>query len=397
MNDDGSIQMDPQSKNPRNRMRCLLVVPSLIRAGAETQAVDLANGLAARGHTIHLCSFEPQIDQRGRLSDEVQFHHVQRKFKFDLSLISKVAGIIDREGINVVQGVMEFATLVAWLAAKLSDSKPPVVAAIHTTINRGPKQEMHGRLVYRRMLRRLPAVVFVCEHQRDHWIKKYPELLRTSTVVHNGVSPESFRRVDFAEQARQLRADLSISADTFVISCIAGFRPEKGHKLLIDAFSRNHENTCLVFAGDGDLRPEMEAYAEAAGLKNRTRFLGNIPDTRPLIVASNATVLASTAVETFSMAMLESMALGVPMIAPRIGGLPEAIIDGETGLLFPVGDSSALATCIQSVVENDSEAARMGQSAERKVSEEFTFEKMVAGSERVLITTMHTIERSRDL
>ena len=71
------------------------------------------------------------------------------------------------------------------------------------------------------------------------------------------------------------------------------------------------------------------------------------------------------------------------MIAPRIGGLPEAIIDGDTGLVFPVGDSSTLAGCMQAVVEKPSEAARMGRSALLKVTEAFTLEKMVTGSERV--------------
>ncbi|MCZ6680910.1 MAG: glycosyltransferase, partial [Candidatus Poribacteria bacterium] len=151
----------------------------------------------------------------------------------------------------------------------------------------------------------------------------------------------------------------------------------------IEAFSQVQGNAYLVFAGDGELRPIMESYAAAAGLNRRTRFLGNIPDTRPLIAASNATVLASTAVETFSMAMLESMAMGVPMIAPRIGGLPEAIIDGDTGLVFAIGESSTLASCMRSVVERPSAAARMGASAELKVTQSFTLEKMVRGSERV--------------
>lgn len=376
------------SSNPSNAMNCLIVVPSLIRAGAETQAVDLANGLAARGHSVHLCSFESQLDQRGRVSDEVRFHHLQRHSKFDPSLISRMAALIDSERINIVQGVLQFATLVAWLAAGRSSSKPPVVAAIHTTINRNQKQELFDRLLYRRMLRRLPAVVFVCDHQREHWIRKYPELEASSTVVHNGVAPEHFRHGDYEESAQQLRATLSIPDNAIVFACIAAFRPEKGHRLLIDAFSQVQGSPYLVFAGDGGLRPTMEKYAAAAGLKAYTRFLGNIPDTRPLIAASDATVLASMAVETFSMAMLESMAMGVPMIAPRIGGLPEAIIDGDTGLLFPIGDASALARSLQSVVERPLEATRLGHSAERKVVEEFTLAKMVAASERVLIKTL---------
>lgn len=388
MNDAADEQEDCQPRPAPHTMNCLIVVPSLIRAGAETQAVQLANGLAARGHCVHLCSFESELGLRGRVSDEVQFHHLQRKFKYDLSLISRLARLIDRERIDIVQGVLQFATLIARLAAGRSDSKPPVVAAVHTTITRGLKDELIDRLLYRRLLRRLPAIVFVCENQRDHWISKYPELTPLSTVVHNGVAPESFRRDDFAKSAQHLRTNLCIPEDACVFACIAAFRIEKGHKILIEAFSKIAGNAYLVFAGDGELRAGIEAYAAAAGLTARTRFLGNIEDTRPLVGASNATVLASTAVETFSMAMLESMAMSVPMIAPRIGGLPEAIIDGDTGLLFPIGDSSALACCMQYVVKQPPEAVRMGRSAEQKVAQHFTLAKMVAGSERVLRDTL---------
>ena len=260
----------------------------------------------------------------------------------------------------------------------------PVVAGVHTTINRGLKQEVQDRIIYRRMLQRLPAVIFVCRHQRDHWIRKYPELQRLATVVYNGVEPQRFCQQEFMAVAGQLRAELEVPEGAFVLSCIAAVRPEKGHKLLLDAFAQVDPVPFLVFAGDGALRGEVQRYARSLGLERRTRFLGNIPDTRPLVAASNATVLASTAVETFSMAMLESMAMGVPMIAPRIGGLPEAIVHGETGLLFPVGNVRLLADCIQSLVNSPSEAARMGIAAESKVKSEFTLAEMIFGTERVL-------------
>lgn len=397
MNEKSTNRREPQLTGGSRRMNCLIVVPSLMRAGAETQAVDLANGLAALGHSVHLSSFESQLEQRCRLSNNVQFHHLQRMSKYDRTLISRLSTVIDKEKIEIVQGVMQFATLIARLAARQSSLKPLVVAAVHTTVNRDLKQEMFDRLLFRRILRNLPAVIFVCDHQRAHWIKKYPELERSSVVIHNGVAPERFRRDNFANSARKLRATLSIPDEAVVFACIAAFRPEKGHKILIDAFAQVKGDAWLVFAGDGELRSTTESYAVEAGVGHNTRFLGNIPDTRPLIAASTATVLASTAVETFSMAMLESMAMGVPMIAPRIGGLPEAIVDGATGLLFPIGDSSALARCMQSLVESPSKSAAMGRDAERKVAEEFTLEKMAAGSERVLMSTLNEIARGRNL
>lgn len=375
---------------PPGAFRCLIVVPALIRAGAETQAIDLANGLAERGHAIHLCSFEPQLDQRDRVSDRVRFHHVLRRSKYDWTLVERLAALIDRERIDVVLGVLQFATLAGWLASRRSQRKPAVVAAVHTTINRGMKEELHDRLLYRRMLRSLPAVVFVCEHQRNHWIRKYPELAPLSRVVHNGVPPERFCRGDFAQAGSELRRRLGIPDDDFVFASIAAFRPEKGHRLLLDAFAEVRDNAWLVLAGEGDLRAGMEAHARDAGVGDRVRFLGSIPDPRPLIAASNATVLASTAVETFSMAMLESMAMGVPMIAPRIGGLPEAIVPEETGLLFPVGDAAALAARMRHLAGEPSKAAAMGRRARQKIADRFTFARMVTGTERVLAEALPT-------
>jgi glycosyltransferase involved in cell wall biosynthesis len=365
-------------------MNCLILVPSLMRAGAETQAVDLANGLSSGGLGVHLCCFESRLDQRGRLLDTVKFHYIRRVRKYDFALVTGIAELIDREGIDLVLGVMQFAAFVAWLASRQSARQPAIVAALHTTINRGAKEKLQDRLIYRRILRRLPAVVFVCDYQRDYWTKKYPELKPLARVIHNGVDISRLRRDDFTVLANKLRSDLGISRVAFVFACIAAFRPEKGHLLLIKAFSQMPPDTYLLLAGDGPVRVAVEAAVRAAGLTNRVRFLGNVEDVRPVIVASNATVLPSTAVETFSMAMLESMALEVPMIASTIGGVAEAITHRETGLLCSPGNSGSLANQMQFLVERPAEAEKLGRAASGKISHCFTLEKMVLGYQAVV-------------
>jgi glycosyltransferase involved in cell wall biosynthesis len=230
--------------------------------------------------------------------------------------------------------------------------------------------------------------VFVCEHQRDHWMEKYPEFRPLATVVHNGVDPAHFQRADFEDAARNLRRELGIRQNAFVFSCLAAFRREKGHELLIKAVAQTPPGTFLILAGDGERRPDIEAAVYRSGLNERVRFLGNVADVRPVIVASDATVLASTAVETFSMAMLESMALGVPMIAPRIGGLAEAIIPGETGLLFPVGDVARLAEGMRMMISERDRTQDMGRQANAKVFRNFTSDLMIRKSERVLIEVL---------
>jgi glycosyltransferase involved in cell wall biosynthesis len=373
-------------------MKCLIVVPSLRRAGAETQAIDLANGLSSNGHEVHVCCFELQLDQRDRLTDIVRFHHVRRSAKYDISLVAGIAEIIDRERIEIVQGIMQFSVLVAWMAARRSARRPPVVAAIHTTTNRGLKEELQDRLIYRWILRRLPVVLFVCDYQRDYWIERYPELRRQARVVHNGVDPSRFRRDEFVVPARELRADLGIAEAAFVFASIAAFRPEKNHRLLIAAFSQLPTGSYLLLAGDGGERRAIEDAVRENAVTERVRFLGIVRDVRPVIVASNATVLPSTS-ETFSMAMLESMALEVPMIASAIGGLPEAIIHQETGLLCTSGDAESLAMQMRFLFKHQSDARRLGRAAAAKVAQCFTLERMVAGNEAVLAEVLAAARR----
>jgi glycosyltransferase involved in cell wall biosynthesis len=366
-------------------MRCMVVVPSLRRAGAETQAVDLVNGLADRGHEVHLCTFESELDQLDRVGSNVQFHKIVRRGKYNFSFVSGVARIIDDRHIQVVQGVLMFAILAASLAKLRTHTKPVVIGGVHTTVNRGFKQEVQDRLIYRRVLRRLDAIAFVCENQARHWIGKYPEIESLSRVIYNGIDPSRFRRETFASATASSRNGLQIPHDAVVFTCVAGFRREKGHRLLIKAFSQLDDRAYLLLAGDGEERRDIESLAMQLGIAHRVRFLGVVKDVRPIIASSNATILASTAVETFSMAMLESMALSVPVIAPRIGGLSEAIDHQITGLLFPVGDVDSLSACMAKIVKDTAFAQSMGAAAERKVSGSFTLSQMIDQSESLMM------------
>jgi glycosyltransferase involved in cell wall biosynthesis len=357
-------------------------VPSLKRAGAETQAIDLANGLSANGHDISLFCFEPEIDQRDRLSSEVRFFHAQRRWKYDLGFVKSLASILEREKIEIVHGVMQFASLVGWLAIQRSRVKPCLISALHTTENRGLKEEFLDRIIFRRILSRSSIVAFVCEHQKAHWVRKYPELEERSCVIYNGVDLEKFSPGTWQPRRNQLRQQFEISEDEFVFSCIAAFRPEKGHDILIDAFEPLAGSAILMLAGDGDLRRATERLVQQKGIGDSVRFLGNLPDVRPLLAVSDATILASTAVETFSIAMLESMAMGVPMIAPRIGGLQEAIVDGETGLLFEIWDRTGLERNLRSLIECRQRTQSMGRAAQERVRQLFTIGQMVAQTEK---------------
>jgi glycosyltransferase involved in cell wall biosynthesis len=361
-----------------------VTVPSLIRAGAEIQAVSLANGLSTRSNTVHLCSLSDRNDLRDRIGGAVTVHTFPRRSKFDRAPLGHMRSVVDEARIDVILGVMQFAAMVSWLASIRTYRKPPVVVGIHTTINVGLKEELQDRLIYRQILQRLPGIVFVCQNQREHWLRKFPELKDRAHVIYNGIDLDRYRRDGLERSALEVRDRLEIPADATVFTCVAAFRPEKGHENLLRSFSRLDANAYLILVGDGVLRERIMRTAEELGINDRLRLVGNIPDVRPTIVASNATVLASTSVETFSLAMLESMALGVPMIATRIGGASEAIQDHENGLLCAPGDVAALAGHLRWIAEHRPEARSLGCEAARTARRRFGVDTMIANYEQVL-------------
>jgi glycosyltransferase involved in cell wall biosynthesis len=366
-------------------IKVLFIIPSLRRAGAETQVVDLVNGLDPDIFNVHLLTFQPHLDQLDRIDRErVSFHHVQRKGKLDLAIVRKVAELIDRYSINIVHATLQYSLLYGWLGRLYARRNPAIVAAIHTTISADRKEELQNRLVYQWLLRRCNHVVFVCHRQREYWVRKYPFLSGMSSVIYNGVDLAEMDVDQVSVPSVRRRAELGIPADAFVIACIAGFRKEKGHHLLVEALARLDASVYMLFAGDGELRSSIEKQVEAAGLAPRTRFLGVVNDVRSVLSIADISVLASTAVETFSMAMLESLAMGVPVVGSDIGGMSEAVIDGKTGLLVAPGNVEQLAKSLASLAADKTRTAVMGVKGRDLVMQSFTRGKMIAGTASLL-------------
>jgi len=368
-----------------SRRRVLFLVPTLRRAGAETQVVDLVNALDARRFDKHLAFFEPLADQLDRVNhSEVTVHQLSRRHKLDLDLVNRLASVIDEHQIEAVHCTLQISLFYAFLAGFRTRSSPRLVAALHTTVNLSLRQELYDRLLFRLILRRCDRIVFVCHAQSRHWIHKYPELAPRAAVVYNGVDPSSYQSERAGADAAALRIRLGIAPQQPVIACIAGLRPEKGHGFLLEAFAGLERDPQLLLAGDGPKREELTSLVTKLGLQRRVHFLGEVRDVRPVIAASDVTVLASTAVETFSMAMLESMAMGVPVIVTNIGGLSEAIRSGETGDLVPPGDAVALRRSLQRMIDHDAERRTMGEQARERVRRDFSQQVMAAATADVL-------------
>ena len=367
-----------------SRQRVLFLVPRLFRAGAETQLVVLANRLSAELFDKHVLSYRPGDDLKDELSsDQVTLHELQRKGRLDFELGRQIGRLIDKLEIDVVHCTLQNALLYGYLGIRSASRNPRLVVAIHTTKNANLFLDFADQLVYRPLMKRCDEIWFVSTNQAELWTGKMPFVEDKAVTIHNGIDLGHFDPTGFEDAARDLKVSLGISPDEKVLCSIAGFRPEKMHSVLIDAVARVREenlNCRLLLAGAGPLEQRLRDQVRNLGLDDAVDFLGPLPDVRTVLAASHCKVLVSAA-ETFSMAMLEAMAMKTPVITTTVGGASEAIDDGSSGFLVNPGDATALARTIRLALSDDDRLSRMGEIARRTVEERFSVEKMVARSQ----------------
>lgn len=386
--------MTKRRRGPRNdgmdkKTNILQVVLSLGCGGAERLAVDLCAKLNANGFNASLCC----LDGLGELEDEakkrgVKVFLVQRKQGKDLTLPFKLAGLMRKNNIQVVHTHNLTPLLYGTLAARIAR----VSAVVNT---RHGREKKHGGRFIWGMNNAVAAIsqdakreLLKCNHIK-------PEKVR---VIYNGIDMETFKiasslplallgvapRNDEGEGARNdcycdLRKELNIAADARVIGTVARLSAEKDQHTLLSAFTKVNaliKDSILVIAGDGALRDDLESHARYLGVHEKVRFLGFCRDIPRLLSIFDVFVLSSLT-EGISLTLLEAMAAGKPVVATNVGGNPEVVAEGETGLLVSPKDPEKLAEAIIRLLQNPELARKMGEAGHRRVEEKFSLDRMV--------------------
>jgi glycosyltransferase involved in cell wall biosynthesis len=201
-------------------------------------------------------------------------------------------------------------------------------------------------------------------------------------VIRNGIDLAVWPVVT-ADRRREARAALGIDTDEAVIAMVAAMRPEKAHEVLLHAVAvlkNGGRRVRVLLAGDGPLRTALEQCAEALGIKGCVEFMGIRRDVARLLHGSDMVVLPSHGVvETLPLSVLEAMASGVPVIASRVGSVPEVVINGETGMLIPPGSVLDLAQAIAVTLDDRAAANRRAELARQRVESYYSVEKTTAG------------------
>ena len=205
-------------------------------------------------------------------------------------------------------------------------------------------------------------------------------------VIHNGSDIEALDR-DLWDATAE-RARRGIGADEVVIGCIANFNPVKQHLTLLEAFARLRRERPdaplrLLLAGDGPMRPAIEARIAQLGLGNRVILAGRSRQVSREYQMTDLFVLPSET-EGFSNAILQAMVYRKPVVACRVGGNPEAVEEGVTGLLAPARDPAALAEALGRLVDDGDLRRRMGEAGRERAEREFSLGAMLERTQALI-------------
>lgn len=221
-------------------------------------------------------------------------------------------------------------------------------------------------------------VICVCEAARASHAPRFPWARSRFLAIANGISETT----DAPDRA-SARATLDLPATARVALTVGSLTPQKSQDVLLRAFAdvaRTTPDALLLIAGEGRLEPRLRELHAALALGDRVRFLGARTDVPVLMAACDVFVLSSSR-EGLSITLLEAMRASRACIATDVGGNREAVADGETGRIVPVGDPAALAHALQDLLAEPSASTMAGARGEARFRDRFTATRMVAQTE----------------
>ena len=279
---------------------------------------------------------------------------------------ARLAGFFRRGGFHVVHSHDRYFNVFATVAARAA-GVPVVIGSKRWLANRGASRVANA-LAYRLTTRVLANSDAVAASLRSD--ERVPA--RQIVVVPNFVSESAFDDVNPAERAR-LRSELGLAPEHLVVGVLANLRPVKDHESLLAAAAQLRERygaLRLLLVGEGDSKAALQARALDLGIGDRVVFAGHREQRTNPHRLFDVSVLCSVS-EGFPNSVVEAMAAERPVVATRVGGIPDAVVEGETGLLVPPRAPRELAAALDALLADPARRARMGAAGQRRAREHF--------------------------
>jgi glycosyltransferase involved in cell wall biosynthesis len=356
-----------------SKPRVLLFLPSLLAGGAELHAMGLASGLRAQGFECPIMVFcRDRSDLVANMEAARGAIRVMAKGMSDIRGWIKIWRLLNEMKPDVIIAVNQTPLIVSFIEKCALATGAKLACVFHST-------EMHeSEKQQERMIHWVAPftdlMIYVGREQMKTWERRGVRP-RRAIVIPNGVDLARFN--PSATSRAAMRARLGFAEHEVVLGIVAAFRPEKNHADLVRALSLIRDSGApvkLLAVGDGPTLVETRQLASELEVADMISFVGEQRNVADFMAACDGGALCSHA-ETFPLAVLEFLAMGVPMIVSGVSGALELVEDGVNGLVYPPGDTRALAASIKSFADP---AIRMKLARQARASVlRYSYEAMI--------------------
>jgi len=345
--------------------------------GAQQVCYDIVTNLRRTGYPVEVaCAPGGELVDRLR-SKGILVHPVdtlKRDFSpfNDLIALFALYRLIRRKRYSIVHCHSTKAGLLGRLGARLAQRSAILFTAHGWAFSEGRAYWERWLLAQaeRLVAKMTTKIICVSEHDRELALLfkvAHPDQL---VVIHNGIDPRPFLQADGTRVQRQLGLE-----EGPMLTFVGRLAPQKDPLTLLRAI-QNLSRGKLFLIGDGPLRFQAERFIRQNRLASRVILTGARMDIPDILAASDVFVLPSRW-EGLPLVIIEAMMAGLPVVASRVGGVPELVEDGITGFLVPPGDSEALAEALQWLIEDKELRRRMGEAGREKALRKFTLDRML--------------------
>jgi glycogen(starch) synthase len=345
--------------------------------GVEIWSAQLIHALQRKGHDCLAVACQgpnPMPDRS--IFEGIPVH----RFRFHAALLRKDLAAIKKLVADVAALKREFQPDVIHINSSQPSvlfhekSAAAVACATLVTVHEPPILAARNSMLAR-LLRRADWVVGVSQAMRDDAQSLVPDIANRCSVIYNAVDEEP-------------EVVAPLNPDAHELFCVGRLVPEKGWDIAIRALGhvRNaYPNVRMTIVGDGPERSNLEALAAEIGVSRSVRFTGWVSpsDVSPLLRSAFVVLMPSRWREPFGLVALQAAEAGRPVVASRVGGLAEIVVDGVTGILVPPDDSDSLAVAIRELLASPVTASRMGVAARRHKRGKFDYGRFVTSYEQL--------------
>jgi glycosyltransferase involved in cell wall biosynthesis len=361
-------------------LRLLWLIDSLHVGGAEALAVTFARHVDRSRVELFVCCLNSiggnPLEADLRATGVTPLNLGARNLR-DIRAFRRLIDFVREQEIDLLHAHLTYASIWGALLSRVTGI--PMVSSLHVRVASTREQEsserqrrrvnVRDRLLRFTLRRWSAAVIMVSAALRDDYLSGGGLRDAPLRVVHNGIEIERFAGNHTATRAR-LEREFAIPPNVPLAATVSVLRPGKGLEVLLEALRVVPQLHALVI-GDGPKRDEWRAMADAYGLSDRVHWAGFRRDVNELLPGADLMIHPSLD-DAFPTVLLEAGAAGLPVVASRLGGIPEIVEEGVTGMLVPGGDASQLAHAIQTLLANPNELEQMGIAARARAEELFS-------------------------